>query len=282
MQLIPFLVIVLGVIWIWESARWILVLLLLLAAGFFIHFYTQGEKAREEQEALQRASQQREEEEQRQLAANTATFKEAALQRIAHHRKTLARKANQSIYKDDYGQYVFDKWFSERDYFISSVLLSECPGLFSHVDEAWVKGAVADAALSVADEGELIPPILPDKMSPIEFEHFCAALLRESGWETRVTPATGDQGVDIVAEFGDLKAVFQCKLYTNPVGNAAVQEIIAGRQFERAQVAGVITNNTFTPSARQLAAAANIHLLHFSELTDLLTKLQPSSIPSNT
>ena len=58
----------------------------------------------------------------------------------------------------------------------------------------------------------------------------------------------------------------QCKKYSNPVGNKAVQEANAGKGFEGAEVAAVVTNNTYTPSARQLASAIGVYLLHYSEL----------------
>jgi restriction system protein len=105
-------------------------------------------------------------------------------------------------------------------------------------------------------------------MSPIEFEYFCAELLEESGWEAHTTKASGDQGIDIIAKIDDVKAVFQCKLYSKPVGNSAVQQIIAGREFEEADFAAVITNSSFTASAFQLASVANIDLIHYEEIDE--------------
>ena len=112
-----------------------------------------------------------------------------------------------------------------------------------------------------------------EEMSPLDYEQYCAALLRTSGWEARTTVATGDQGVDIVAMCGLTKIVGQCKLYSSPVGNAAVQQVIGGREFEQAHHAFVVTNAGFTLAARALAASANVVLMHHSELADLHTKL---------
>ncbi|MEK4035181.1 restriction endonuclease [Methylocystis sp. IM2] len=72
-------------------------------------------------------------------------------------------------------------------------------------------------------------------MTPQEYEHYCAALLRESRWAARVTRASGDQGVDIVAEKRGARIVVQCKKYRKPVGNRAVQEIVAAIAHEDAQ-----------------------------------------------
>ncbi|MBI5626223.1 MAG: restriction endonuclease, partial [Nitrosomonadales bacterium] len=81
-----------------------------------------------------------------------------------------------------------------------------------------------------------------DKLDPIQFEHYCAEVLRGHGWTARVTQASGDQGIDVIAQLGNVKAVLQCKKYSQPVGNAAVQEIFAGKQHEQAHVAVVVSN----------------------------------------
>jgi restriction system protein len=274
MQFMPFMIVTLGVIYLWQSARYVFVVVGLLLAVIAIFVYiSSSENRRKREELLELEEVEKKqiaadlEAEQIQIAADKIVFRQQVLERIAHHSKTLARKANQSIYQDDYKQYVFGKWFTECDYFIANVLTNECPGLQLHVDAAWLRETITDAALKAKDD-EMTSSVLPEGMSPIEFENYCALLLRNSGWDARVTQASGDQGVDIVAELDGIKAVFQCKLYASPVGNAAVQEVIAGKQFESAQIACVISNNTFTTAARQLAAVANVHLLHFSELTE--------------
>jgi len=112
-----------------------------------------------------------------------------------------------------------------------------------------------------------------ESLDPIAFEHHCAELLRNDGWDARVTQASGDQGIDVIATRGNVKAVFQCKKYAQPVGNGAVQEIVAGKQFERADIAAVVSNATFTPSAKQLAGTTGVHLLHYSDLDGFAEKL---------
>ena len=63
--------------------------------------------------------------------------------------------------------------------------------------------------------------------------------------------------------------MLQCKLYSRPVGNNAVQQAIAGQRFELATHAVVVSNAAFTRSARELAAAAGVLLLHHDELPSL-------------
>jgi restriction system protein len=106
-------------------------------------------------------------------------------------------------------------------------------------------------------------------LTPNEYEHFCAAQLRSAEWTARVTTQSGDQGIDIVAEKGQVRAVFQCKLYGAPVGNKAVQEAAAGRLHEQAQYAFVVSNNDYTRSARQLATTTGVILIHHTDLRNI-------------
>jgi len=105
-----------------------------------------------------------------------------------------------------------------------------------------------------------------DDMSPEEFEYYCAAVLREIKWNARVTQASGDQGVDIVAEKGGMRIVIQCKKYSKPVGNRAVQEIVAAIAHEDAQRGVVVTTSDYTPAAQRLAASNQVLLLHHADL----------------
>jgi len=62
--------------------------------------------------------------------------------------------------------------------------------------------------------------------------------------------------------------VVQCKLYNQPVGNKAVQEVTSAQAYYEAIGAVVITNNDYTKSARQLAESQNVWLLHDSQLAE--------------
>ena len=93
-------------------------------------------------------------------------------------------------------------------------------------------------------------------------------LLRKAGWNAQVTGASGDQGTDVLARRGKRSLVLQCKLYSKPVGNSAVQQVAAARAHHRADFAAVVSNADFTPQARQLAATNDVFLLHHEELRD--------------
>jgi restriction system protein len=57
------------------------------------------------------------------------------------------------------------------------------------------------------------------------------------------------------------KMVVQCKLYSSPVGNDAVQQVSAARMHEKADLAAVVALRGYTKSARELAATNNVYLL---------------------
>ncbi len=102
---------------------------------------------------------------------------------------------------------------------------------------------------------------LVDDMEGHDFEQFCANLLKRNGFEeVLVTQASGDQGVDILAEKDGIRYAIQCKNYSSKLGNAPVQEIYAGKTFYHCHVGVVMTNSTFTQSAIDLADATNVIL----------------------
>lgn len=68
-------------------------------------------------------------------------------------------------------------------------------------------------------------------------------------------------GADVIANKDNIKYVIQAKFYNNPVGNKAVQEVVASIGMYKANKGIVVTNNTFTSSAIELAHANDIELV---------------------
>ena len=98
-------------------------------------------------------------------------------------------------------------------------------------------------------------------MNGHKFEYKCAKMLRRKGFHhVEVTKKSGDQGVDILAYKGFSKYAIQCKYYSYPVGNKAVQEAYAGANFYDCDKAMVMTNLTFTRSATELAQKLEVEL----------------------
>ena len=108
----------------------------------------------------------------------------------------------------------------------------------------------------------------------IDFEHQCQQILAGRGWSARLTPASGDQGADIIAEKGGMSVVLQCKLYARPVGNKAVQEVAAARTFYDAGFAAVVSNADLHGGGAAAGAAQRDLLLHIDDLHDLDDRLR--------
>jgi len=102
----------------------------------------------------------------------------------------------------------------------------------------------------------------------IEYEYAVADLINShiDGWAAEVSKASGDQGLDVMARSKSCSVAIQTKLYNQPVGNKAVQEIIAAKGFYNADHAAVVTNASFTKSAVELADSQGVALLHHNEL----------------
>jgi restriction system protein len=107
-----------------------------------------------------------------------------------------------------------------------------------------------------------------------DYEQLCKGIIERAGWTAQRTKATGDQGIDLVCEYLGMRLVLQCKFYSQPVGNSAVQEVVAGMAFYAGHVGAVVTNATFTPAARQLAGVNQITLLHHDDLEEFVGKLK--------
>lgn len=100
-----------------------------------------------------------------------------------------------------------------------------------------------------------------DLMEGHDFEYWCATVLKDMDFDdVEVTPGSGDQGVDILAEKDFIKYAIQCKRYTADLGNTPVQEVHAGKAIYHCHVGVVITNRYFTRSAVELADATGVLL----------------------
>lgn len=110
-----------------------------------------------------------------------------------------------------------------------------------------------------------------DNMEGHQFEYFCADVLRRNGYKNvYVTKGSGDQGVDILAERDGIKYAIQCKRYSNVIGNSAVQEVHAGAKFYGCHIGIVVSNNSFTKSAHELADKIGVVLWDRKELLKLM------------
>lgn len=110
-----------------------------------------------------------------------------------------------------------------------------------------------------------------DEMEGTEFEEYCAELLEAKGFENvEMTPASHDYGIDIIADKDGISYAIQCKCYSDPIGIKAIQEAYAGKDYYKAMIGVVMTNQGFTKSAREFADKLNVVLWDGDYVMDLI------------
>lgn len=183
---------------------------------------------------------------------------------IEAHQRELTLKRKQLTTVGNYGLIDDSKWQREMLFFVENVIAPKIGNLqyFGYSAYGPICSLIDKATAGYQNTFQSFSP----EMDPLGYERLVSDRLRDLGWDARTTVATGDQGIDVIAEKDGRKLVVQCKLYSSPVGNKAVQEVIAGKTFEQADLAAVVSNATFTPSAKQLASSAGVFLLHHDQL----------------
>jgi len=121
-----------------------------------------------------------------------------------------------------------------------------------------------------ADESITVTMDSVDRMDPFNFEVLVGMVYEARGYTVVVTPKAGDQGADLIAERLGQRTAIQTKLYAEPVGNKAVQEVVAARLHFRCHSAIVVTNNCFTRSAEELACSTDVQLIDRNGLEKML------------
>jgi restriction system protein len=196
---------------------------------------------------------------------------------VEEHAPALARRRAQLIRVDDYGVEIDKAWRKEMDHFFEKVVLPRLgPGR-----ERWALER-RDEIVGLIDataRDRPAPPARPAAASGAEFELACQEILEERGWSARRTPAGGDQGADIIAERDGLTVAIQCKRLARPVGNKAVQEVVAARTYYEADAAAVVAAGDYTEAARRLAARNGVLLLHVDDLGNLEDRLGEAAPP---
>ncbi|MGO4695596.1 restriction endonuclease [Paenibacillus sp. 2TAB26] len=111
-----------------------------------------------------------------------------------------------------------------------------------------------------------------DQMTGIQFEQRLARYFKNCGYSVKDTAVSGDHGADLVLQKGNVRIAVQAKRYgrKTSVGNAAVQEAIAGKIMYDCTECYVITTSYFTKAAIELANKAKVRLINRDELVRML------------
>lgn len=114
------------------------------------------------------------------------------------------------------------------------------------------------------------------RMDPYEFEHFVADLWERMGWETTVSTASADKGVDVTAKKStpyEQQVLIQAKRYgpNTTVGSPDIQQYASLRhQYSGVDKVIIVTTNEFTQQAREMATRLNVKCITGDELSQLI------------
>ena len=106
------------------------------------------------------------------------------------------------------------------------------------------------------------------------FEHFVADLFRALGYQTRVTQASGDKGIDVIAHRDELGIEppiikIQAKSTTNTVGDPEVSQLFG--KVADGEFGVLVTLGPFSKQARDFAdSKANLRLVDGDEVVRLV------------
>jgi HJR/Mrr/RecB family endonuclease len=177
---------------------------------------------------------------------------------VSKHSPTLRMNLTRAVKKDDYGTVLTDNRSKEIQRFLLSMNLAAPSEDARKDDERLVKAILKLQFMKDQLKG-FDPNTAPQ--NGIAFEYWVAEQLEKYGWKTQVTKGSGEQGCDIIAEIDRLKIGVQCKRYTDPVNNTAVQQALGSIPYYGLDKAVVVTTSDYTRSAKELALSAGIILL---------------------
>ena len=106
-------------------------------------------------------------------------------------------------------------------------------------------------------------------LSGREFEYEIAALFRSHGYQARVTPTSGDKGVDIVLSNSGKVIVVQCKRYKRPAGPATARELYGALIDSGADEAIFVCTAGFTSGVYDFVQDKPIRLMDLDDILEM-------------
>ena len=112
------------------------------------------------------------------------------------------------------------------------------------------------------------------QLNGLEFERELAGLFMCYGYRVESTPASGDEGVDLVLRKNGKTIVVQCKSHQAPIGPAIVRELYGSMIASRADGAVLACTGGFTRGVVRFAEGKPITLLSAQEITQAVLRYE--------
>jgi hypothetical protein len=118
-------------------------------------------------------------------------------------------------------------------------------------------------------------------LDPTAFEHECARLLKIAGYDrVTVTKASGDGGIDVIAECGGKRFAVQCKKYRGVIDPTDVRAL-AGVVAIGGYTGGIfMTTGALSQATREEAKLAGLTMYAGQQLVDLALRSGASVAPA--
>ncbi len=149
--------------------------------------------------------------------------------------------------------------------------------LIVNPDDAVDVAADAPSAERIeTDTRDFIIATLMRDLEGVQFEHFVAHLLEQMGYRTRVTKASSDGGVDIIAHRDPLGLEppiikVQCKLTTSSMGGPVVQNLVGTLSPGGSELGLFVTLGSFSKDAQHIERTRqDLRLINGNELVNLI------------
>lgn len=124
-------------------------------------------------------------------------------------------------------------------------------------------------------------------MDGYEFEQKVAQIWADYGWDTSVTQASNDGGIDMVAEKSfpiPQKHLIQAKKYgkNNTIGSEKIQQYSSLRhQHQNVDSVVIVTTSSFTTQAEEFAEQLNVKLVDGNDLVQVIQSSEDGEAASN-
>lgn len=191
--------------------------------------------------------------------------------------KQVAREEFSQAALHEIGSYI--TLFSIRNYadeFLAVLEGRPVPERNAEADEHGDDEAVTKTVSVQAEETthDFVIRQLKTGIDAYQFEQFTAHLLECMGYHARVTPKSGDGGVDVIAHRDQLGfeppvIKVQCKKVTDPVGRPSVTQLFGN--VEPGEHGLFVTLGTYTRDAKEYERSKpNLRLLDGEQLVELI------------
>jgi restriction endonuclease Mrr len=105
-----------------------------------------------------------------------------------------------------------------------------------------------------------------ESLNGYQFERETAEVLKRYEFSPRLTPGSGDGGVDIEVTRNGLKGVVQCKAHVTSAGPSVVRDLYGVIHHRRADFGIVVSRGGFTRGADEFARDKPIYFLDTDDL----------------